>query len=165
MQPITRSLLIVVATHCASIACADLTLQVWANGAFAPPTLAATSVVPHVTLPVALADYSSLRYTGTIASTASQLMTFTAMTEGGVRLWIDDHLVIDDGATHVPSATARDGYLIVVHIAHRSLVVLIDQLRSNVRQRMATCLLCTRSCKRQYGVIVGTIAISIIPFR
>ena len=85
------------------LAAAQLNVQTWPNPAFAPPDAAVATSAPNVafepTSPLC-ADYSSVRLTGTITDAATELVQFTANTDGGVRLWIDDHLVITDGATH-----------------------------------------------------------------
>ena len=73
-----------------------LTQQVWPNGAFAPPAAAATSVVASVSLAGGLAPFTSVRWTGTIASPSAQLVQFSAQASGGVRLWVDDRLTIDN---------------------------------------------------------------------
>ena len=89
----------------AALASAQLNLQTWPNTAFAPPQAAVTTLVPGVSFqasaPAPLcADFSSLRFTGTITDAATELVQFTANTDGGVRLWIDDHLVVTDGGGH-----------------------------------------------------------------
>jgi hypothetical protein len=89
----------------AALASAQLNLQTWPNTAFAPPQAAVTTLVPGISFqasaPAPLcADFSSLRFTGTITDAATELVQFTANTDGGVRLWIDDHLVVTDGGGH-----------------------------------------------------------------
>ena len=96
---------------------ATLTLQVWPNTAFAPPTAAATLTPSSVTLPAALADHSSLRFTGTIVDSATELVSFECLTEGGVRLWVDDHLVINAGAGHGAAPAAKAGFLRIPFVA------------------------------------------------
>lgn len=98
-------------------AVADLTLQVWPNAAFAPPAAARLTTPPNVVLPPALPDYSSLRFTGTITGAATELINFTASSDGGVRLWVDDRLVIDRGGVHGDGPRPRPAFLRVPFIA------------------------------------------------
>ena len=87
----------------ATLASAQLNLQVWPNTAFAPPSAATASLVASVAFEASAplcADYSSVRLTGTITDAVTELVQFTVNTEGGVRLWIDDHLTVTDGGTH-----------------------------------------------------------------
>lgn len=91
---------------------ADLTAQVWNNVVFAP--LNGTSrvvTVPNVTLPSSLLsplpDYSSVRFIGTITPILTDTaLNFSAVSEGGVRLWIDDFLIIDAGYLHNSTVSA-----------------------------------------------------------
>jgi putative isomerase len=102
-SPARLALALAVAAACAPLASAQLSMQTWPNTAFAPPAAAVASTAPGVAFEPAsplCADFSSVRLTGTITDSVSELVQFTANTEGGVRLWIDDHLVITDGATH-----------------------------------------------------------------
>ena len=84
-------------------AAAQLNMQTWPNTAFAPPSAAVASLVANVSAsgaPPAFADFSTVRFTGTIVDNETELVQFTANTDGGVRLWVDDHLVINDGVRH-----------------------------------------------------------------
>lgn len=96
---------------------ATLTLQVWPNAAFAPPSSAVTHLPPAVSLPASLPDYSSLRFTGTIVDSATELVAFEVLSEGGVRLWVDDHLVINAGDKHAAAAATRSGFLRIPFVA------------------------------------------------
>lgn len=89
------------------LALCSLTQQVWPNGAFAPPAAAVTSVVASVALAGGLAPFTTVRWTGTIASPAAQLVQFSAQASGGVRLWVDDRLTIDDGDATQGAHVAR----------------------------------------------------------
>ena len=90
---------------------AALMQQVWPNGAFAPPSAATQSQVPAVAAPAGLPQYSSIRWTGTVTSPATQLVLFTANCSGGARLWIDDRLTIDDGGATGSRAHAAAAFL------------------------------------------------------
>lgn len=72
---------------------------VWPTTAFAPPAAGAASVVPAVGPAGVPAAAGTVRLTGTIAAPATETLGFVVTTDGGVRLWIDDHLVVDDGDT------------------------------------------------------------------
>lgn len=80
----------------------SLNMYVWPNTAYAPPEAATVIQTPSINFTTSdfVDSYTSVRFTGTISTTVDDLITFTAVTDGGVRLWIDDHLTIDDGATH-----------------------------------------------------------------
>jgi len=103
----------------AELAHADIDIgliqQTWPNTAFAPPTSAVVSSTPSISFssssPPFVLDYTSVRFTGTITDSQSELVLFTAYTEGGVRLWIDDHLVITDGNTHIDQPSNRTAFL------------------------------------------------------
>jgi putative isomerase len=71
----------------------------WPNTAYAPPSAGTTTLIPSVNLTgsAAIPDYTTWRFQGTVACTITDLITFSLVTDGGVRLWIDDHLVLDDG--------------------------------------------------------------------
>ena len=81
-----------------SAARADLTQTLWPTTAFAPPAAAVTSTVPALdsTGACSSASYCTLRFSGTIVTTATQLLNFSVLSEGGVNLWVDDHLVLDN---------------------------------------------------------------------
>jgi hypothetical protein len=91
-------------------ASADLTAAVWGNVAFAPASAATLYNVPAASLdgmpPVT--SFSSVRFTGTLMPPATDAaLNITAVSEGGVRCWVDDFLLIDTGAAHNDSATER----------------------------------------------------------
>lgn len=91
------------AVQSSSSAASGLNMLVWPNTAYAPPdaaTVTQVSVINFTSTSNFVPSYTSVRFTGTIMTTVDDLITFTAVTDGGVRLWIDDHLTIDDGNTH-----------------------------------------------------------------
>lgn len=66
----------------------------------APPYAATPSFVPNVNLTNFVGNFSSARLYGSIATLSpADLITFTLKTDGGVLLWLDDHLIIDDRTT------------------------------------------------------------------
>jgi hypothetical protein len=92
---------------------ADLTALLFPNVAFAPLSSAMSYTVPSPSLvgggglPDPFPDYTSVRFTGTLTPPLSDsALNFSALSDGGVRLWVDDFLVIDAGALHNDSATA-----------------------------------------------------------
>jgi hypothetical protein len=76
----------------------QLIQQLWTSSAFAPQSASVTTQVVDVNF-TSMSTFPSLcsvRFSGTIVDTAAtELVTFSAVSDGGVRLWIDDHLVID----------------------------------------------------------------------
>ena len=82
--------------HCVH---ASLVQQVWPSSAFAPLSAAVQSEIPALSLSASSAfpALCSVRFTGTLVSTASQLLNFSVVSDGGVRLWVDDYLVVDYG--------------------------------------------------------------------
>lgn len=99
-RPRTRILLAATLGVSFKLVRSQLTSEFWPSTAFAPPTAAVTSLTATVNFTGFAVDYSTYRFTGTINNVNTELVTFSAVTDGGVRLWIDDHLVIDDGADH-----------------------------------------------------------------
>ena len=99
---------------CLSVPCAwaQLTAAVWLNTAFAPDAAAALSVAPAATLAgLALGGaYASVRLSGTVTpALADAALNFSAASEGGVRLWVDDFLLIDAGALHEANGSSAAG--------------------------------------------------------
>lgn len=76
----------------------QLIQQVWTSVAFAPQAASVTSQVasPSFSSSSSFPALCSARFSGTIVdATATEMMTFSVVTDGGVRMWIDEHLVID----------------------------------------------------------------------
>jgi hypothetical protein len=95
---LAAALAALLAASSSSPASAQLNQLVWGNSAFAPLAAATTSLVPNLNFTTAFAQpYSSVRFTGTISTAQDDLITFSAETDAGLRLWVDDHLVINDG--------------------------------------------------------------------
>lgn len=76
-------------------ASAQLNMAVWPSTAFNPPSAATNSTIPAVDLSSFVGDYTSVRLFGTINTAVPELIAFTLVHDGGVRLWIDDHLTIE----------------------------------------------------------------------
>jgi len=76
-----------------------LNALVWPTTAFAPPASGAASVVPGVGPAGVPPAAGTVRLTGTIVAPAAETLGFVVRTDGGVRLWVDDHLIVDDGDT------------------------------------------------------------------
>ena len=73
-------------------ASAELNLLSWGNTAFNPPYAATQTFIPNVNLTGFVSDYSSARVYGTISTVGAELVSFNLLTDGGVLMWIDDHL-------------------------------------------------------------------------
>ena len=72
----------------------QVNMLTWPSTAFAPPDAATQSFVPNINLTNFVGDYSSARIFGAIStSLPADLITFTIRTDGGVLLWVDDHLI------------------------------------------------------------------------
>ena len=92
-------------------AAAQLAVTTFPSTAFAPGPGAA-STVPSLDLRAAVAPpFSSVRFGGTIAAAAAQTVTFSLLTDGAVRLWVGDWLVVDasDAAAAPRTLTAFPG--------------------------------------------------------
>jgi hypothetical protein len=92
---------------------AQLNMTVWSNTALGPAAAGSSALVPAVNFSSAaggaaapLADYSSARFDGTVCSPFTQYVYFSIVTSGAVRLWIDDHLVIDGSGYGAANATS-----------------------------------------------------------
>ena len=81
----------------------------WLNSAFAPQDSAAVTRAPALNFSSSLAFPSlcSVRWMGTIASPVDDLFNFTVVTDGGVRLWVDEHLVVDAGGNRSAAGPAH----------------------------------------------------------
>ena len=79
----------------AAPAASQLSVTSFASTAFAPAPGAA-STVPNLDIGAAVAPpFSSARFGGTIVAAAAQTLSFSLVTDGAVRLWVGDWLVID----------------------------------------------------------------------
>jgi hypothetical protein len=81
---------------CTQTVFASLTANVFPGVSFAPLSASQSTITPTVSVDsLNLADYSSVRFTGTLTYAVTDLaLNFSAVSEGGVRLWIDDFLII-----------------------------------------------------------------------
>ena len=71
-----------------------LTAVVWANTALAPASDGITTILPAVNISSGYLDpYSSVRISGTV--NVSGVACFSAVSDGSVLVWVDDHLVVD----------------------------------------------------------------------
>ena len=85
------------------ISAQQINLLTWPSTAFAPPDAATPSFIPNVNLTSFVGDYSSARIFGAIStSLPADLITFTIRTDGGVLLWVDDHLIGESRREHGP---------------------------------------------------------------
>jgi PA14 domain len=90
-----RFLLLVVSTY------AQVTQQVWPSTAFAPESASLTSspLIVNATDFCGSTVVCSARWRGMITLPYDDLITFTLSTDASVRLWIDDHLIVDSDDT------------------------------------------------------------------
>lgn len=51
---------------------------------------------PSLQLSAFAGPFTSLRFEGTVSAPTSGAVNFSLVTDGNVRLWVDDHLVLDD---------------------------------------------------------------------
>lgn len=96
----------------------ELTQQLWRNSAFAPLSAAATSLIPSLDFAVsdAFPPLCSVRFTGALVdAAATELLSFSALSDGGVRLWVDEWLVLDAGGNRsaTPAPQNYSGFLSV----------------------------------------------------
>jgi hypothetical protein len=94
---------------CTQTVFASLTANVFPGVSFAPLSASQSTITPTVSVDsLNLADYSSVRFTGTLTYAVTDLaLNFSAVSEGGVRLWIDDFLIIDSGGLHNETSAFR----------------------------------------------------------
>ena len=105
------ALLLLLALPAVSIA--ELSAATYPGVALAPQSAAVLSTVAcdPSCLPPGTTDFSAVRLTGTITPPADDAaLNFTALSDGGVRLWVDDFLLIDAGALHNDTPSARAAF-------------------------------------------------------
>jgi hypothetical protein len=97
-MPLHNAALLLLLLLSPQAACGALTRATYGNTVFGLP--AALDESPNVALPPTTpgAPFSVL-FTGTIAPPAVESLFFSATTDGVLRLYIDDHLVLDDSAS------------------------------------------------------------------
>jgi hypothetical protein len=78
---------------------AQVIQQLWTSVSFAPQNFSETSQIPsiNVSSSSAFPALCSARFSGTITDAAAELVNFTVFSDGGVRLWVNDWLVVDAG--------------------------------------------------------------------
>ena len=91
-----------------SIARGDIVQQVWPSSAFAPAASATTTTVPSLAASSFCAgDTCSARWRAMVVLPVADLITFSLTTDGAVKLWVDDHLVIDDNSQQLRTLLAE----------------------------------------------------------
>jgi hypothetical protein len=87
---------------------AQLIQQTWNSLAFAPQAEASSTQIPALNFSSAsnFPALCSVRFSGTITDSSTELVNFTVFSEGGVRLWVNDWLVVDGAGGNV-SGTPR----------------------------------------------------------
>lgn len=85
----------------------SLVAKYWNNTAFSPLSNATiTDTLDNLNLTNFATPYSSWRFLGQLTFPTTDLINFNIVTDGEVRLWINDHLVIDGVQTSSSSAAA-----------------------------------------------------------
>jgi hypothetical protein len=95
-------LYVLVAAALAATASAELNMLAWPSTAFAPARSGVSSIVATVDLSAFVGDYASVRLTGTLAPAGPDLIALSLVTDGSVRMWVDDRLVLDDDSVDSP---------------------------------------------------------------
>jgi len=83
---------------------ATVNWQAWNNTAFGPAAAAVLTTVACVNATgtaAASGNYTSVAVVGNIISPITDLMVFTVVTDGAVRLWVDDNLLVDNSTVDV----------------------------------------------------------------
>ena len=101
-----------------SLASAELLLTSWQNAALAPASSGAKSTVTCVNISESGGPaFTSMRFEGLLTSPWNSTLNFTMLSEGGVRLWISDHLVIDQGGQHGSKPVVAQPFLPIPFLA------------------------------------------------
>jgi hypothetical protein len=93
---------------------AQLFQQLWESSAFSPQAASATTQVAALNFSSvpSFPGLCSVRFSGTLVdSVATELMNFSVVADGGVRLWLDDYLVVDAGGNRSGVVQRYDSYL------------------------------------------------------
>ena len=92
---------------------AQLLQQIWPSTAFAPQAAASASRTPAIAFANAAGfpALCSARFSGTIVAATAQLFNFSIVSEGGVRLWVNDFLVIDAAGNRTGPPARRASFL------------------------------------------------------
>lgn len=87
---------VALAVLCAAHARGDILQSLFPNTALAAP--ANVSTVPNININSTspLPDYVSVRFDGMITASDGDFANFTVISDGVIRLWVDDHLLIED---------------------------------------------------------------------
>ena len=109
----------------------QLQALVFPSVAFAPLSASRSFITPTASVDsLNLADYTSVRFTGTITPSITDVaLNFTAFSEGGVRLWVDDFLIIDSGALHDETSDIRLSIQTIACVANVSFAFRLEYSR------------------------------------
>ena len=108
----------------------DLQQLKWPTTVFAPPSLATSAIVSNLNS-TAVCDptsYCSVRFTGTLVSDSTQLVNFSLLTDGGVNMWVDDFLLIDEGEDISSGTRSLRSQLGLPMVAGKALPFRLDYL-------------------------------------
>lgn len=97
-------LLIALALAAVQPVIATVNWQAWNNTALGPAAAAVLTTVACVNATgtaAASGNYTSVAVVGNIISPITDLMVFTVVTDGAVRLWMDDNLLVDNSTVDV----------------------------------------------------------------
>jgi hypothetical protein len=113
----------------AQLALGDVQQQRWGTTAFAPPSAAVTTTLPALdAAPCANTSFCTVRFTGTVVSASTQLLNFSVLADGGVLLWVDDHLLIDQWEDVAGAVRVLPAELSLPMTAGRPLPIRLDYM-------------------------------------
>lgn len=114
---------------------ADVSLKTWPSTAFACGTPACASsatstTVPSVQAAPPCAAPCSARFFAMLTAPASELVTFWVVSDGGVNLWVDDHLLVDRGTESGGAPRNLTAELRLPLVAGKVYPIRLDYLRT-----------------------------------
>jgi hypothetical protein len=140
---------------------ASIGQQVWPSTAFAPESAAAVST------PLTIDDTAvctklpcSVRFRGMVSLPYADLIKFSVVSDASVRLWVDDHLIVDD-----EGATSRTllAQLNVSFLAGTAQKIRLDYRNSNPKAAAPTVILSWSGNTTAAGVVPGSALSSALP--
>jgi hypothetical protein len=114
---------------------AGVSLKTWPSTAFACGTPACASsatstTVPSVQAAPPCAAPCSARFFAMLTAPASELVTFWVVSDGGVNLWVDDHLLVDRGTESGGAPRNLTAELRLPLVAGKVYPIRLDYLRT-----------------------------------
>jgi hypothetical protein len=114
---------------------AEVSLKTWPSTAFACGTPACAAAATSATVPAVQASPPcaapcSARFFAMLTAPATELVTFTVLSDGGVNLWVDDHLLVDQGGDSGAPFRNLTAELRLPVVAGRAYPIRLDYLRT-----------------------------------